>query len=92
MQWGKSGRVASFCDKERPFPDNKNYELWVKFEKRENNYINVDSNTFTSVKRSKIARRVPFFTRMEFVEGTSISFTNSFNECESETKALRIFS
>ena len=28
---------------------------------------------------------------MEFVKGTSISFTNSFNEYESETKALRIF-
>ena len=52
----------------------------------------VYSNTFTSVKRSKIARRVPFFTRMEFVKGTSISFADRFNECESETKALGIFS
>jgi hypothetical protein len=44
------------------------------------------------VKRSKIAQRVPFFMRMEFVKGTSISFTDSFNECKSETKALGIFS
>ena len=43
------------------------------------------------MKRSKIARRVPFFTRTEFVKGTSISFTDSFNECESETKTLGIF-
>ena len=32
------------------------------------------------------------FMRMEFVKGTSISFADSFNECESETKALGIFS
>ena len=28
---------------------------------------------------------------MEFVKGTSISFADSFNESESETKTLRIF-
>ena len=44
------------------------------------------------MKRSKIARRVPFFTRTEFVKGTSILFADRFNECESETKALGSFS
>ena len=29
---------------------------------------------------------------MEFVKGTSISFTDSFNECEIEIKTLGIFS
>ena len=29
--------------------------------------------------------------RMEFVKGTSISFTDRFSECESETKALGMF-
>jgi hypothetical protein len=32
-----------------------------------------------------------FLMRMEFVKRNSISFTNSFNECETEMKAPRIF-
>ena len=32
-----------------------------------------------------------FFTRMEFVKGTSISFTDRFNKYESDKKTLGIF-
>ena len=89
--------LSNFIESGKNLRKTPTCRFFVVQSKRSEKVVNLyrqdaNSNPFTSVKRSKIARRVPFFTRMEFVKGTSISFADRFNEHESEIKALRIFS